>query len=182
MGISRAALRGREARLFSARPPRPRTQRPSEAVGTWSVGWGLPATASSSGSVPRAPLAWLQGRGKAGARPAWRHRPSPPQSGGKEPKILPLRERQVPETPPRDLRYAVRGRGDGPSADRQKGEGGWEVMPPGDVGWTHGMALRRWHSNRRKGYRSPSWASMQGRRILRGTFKATIGHGSPISP
>lgn len=70
-------LQGREVRLFSARPPRPRTQRPREAVRTWSVGWWLPATASSSGTVPRAPLAWLQGRGKARACPAWKHHPSP---------------------------------------------------------------------------------------------------------
>lgn len=82
--------------------------------------------------------------------------PQPSSEQGKEPKILPLRERQVPETP-QGLVMCSKGPGGWPQRRWAKilGQGGCEVMPPGDVGGTHSVVLRRWHSNCRKGYRSP---------------------------
>lgn len=40
------------------------------------------------------------------------------------------------------------------------GQDGQEVMPPGDVGWAHGMALRRGH---REGYDAPEGAECRAR-------------------
>ena len=59
-----------------------------------SVGWWLPATASCSGTVPRAPLAWLQGRGEARA-----HSPSALPCCATVPALSPGGE-TGPEDPP----------------------------------------------------------------------------------
>lgn len=98
-----------------------------------------PAMLCSSGTIPEASLAWLQGRGKARAHctPACRHHLCPGQGGGKSA----LNTALVGET------------SQGPPGGTQGGrEGmqaqhGWEVTPPGSANRTHGTALRR-------GYRS----------------------------
>lgn len=176
----RAAGQGSEA-VLSPAPEAPDTKA-ERGRRDAERGLGAPSHGFQLGERPSGPAGLAARERQSRSSSCLETPPQPSSEWGEGAQNTALEGETGPRDPPRDLRYAVRGRGDGPSADRQKGEGGWEVMPPGDVGWTHGMALRRRHSNRRKGYRSPSWASMQGRRILRGTFKATIGHGSPISP